>query len=63
MSPQDFCYWLQGFMEVSDPKSIDEKQLEVIKKHLALVFTNVTRDKADLQKLLERPYTPGIQLC
>ena len=42
MTPENFAYWLQGLLEVGNPKSLDEKQTEMIKKHLALVFTNVT---------------------
>jgi len=45
MTPQDFTYWLQGFMEISDPKSLDEKQTQIIKDHLALVFKKETPDE------------------
>lgn len=38
MTSRDFCYWLQGYFEVSEPKTISEKETEMIKKHLALVF-------------------------
>ena len=38
MLSRDFVYWLQGFFEISDPISIGEKETEMIKKHLALVF-------------------------
>ena len=38
MTSRDFAYWLQGYLEVADPKKIDEKQLKVIKNHLNLVF-------------------------
>jgi hypothetical protein len=37
MTHRDFVYWLQGFMEISDPKSIDEKSLEIIREHMRLV--------------------------
>lgn len=46
MSPQEFCYWLQGFFELRDdhggPTSISAAQAECIQKHLALVFENKT---------------------
>jgi len=42
MTAEQFTYWLQGFMETTDPKSIDEKQTQIIKDHLKLVFTKVT---------------------
>ena len=38
MTSRDFCYWLQGYFEINTPDSIQEKQTEIIKKHLALVF-------------------------
>lgn len=42
MTEREFCYWLQGFMEMADPKGLSEQQIQMIKQHLALVFTNVT---------------------
>ena len=38
MTSRDFCYWLQGLFELDSPKDINEKQTELIKKHLNLVF-------------------------
>lgn len=38
MTSRDFAYWLQGYFEVANPKTIKEKEVEMIKKHLALVF-------------------------
>ena len=40
-----FTYWLQGFFEISDAKKLDEKQVQVIKDHLNLVFNKVTPDR------------------
>lgn len=43
MNSDEFCYWLQGYFEISkNVSSLDAAQLKVIKKHLALVFHNVT---------------------
>lgn len=42
MTPENFCYWLQGFIETANPTSIDELQTKVIKDHLQLVFNKVT---------------------
>jgi hypothetical protein len=42
MTPQEFTYWLQGYMEVADPETIGEKETAMIKEHLALVFNKVT---------------------
>lgn len=38
MNSIDFCYWLQGYFEISGQTTITEKQAEVIKNHLNLVF-------------------------
>jgi len=38
MTSRDFAFWLQGYFEISDPKEIGEKETEMIKKHLSLVF-------------------------
>ncbi len=40
MTSRDFCYWLQGFFEVSDQISVNKDQVEIIKKHLNLVFVH-----------------------
>jgi hypothetical protein len=40
MTSRDFCYWLQGYFEIShiDGQSISEEKADVIKRHLNLVF-------------------------
>lgn len=38
MTSRDFAYWLQGYFEITNTKKIDEKQTEIIKNHLNLVF-------------------------
>lgn len=38
MTSRDFVYWLQGYFEITDPTEINEKQTDLIKKHLNLVF-------------------------
>lgn len=42
MTPNQFCYWLQGWMELSDPKNITEEQFKEVKEHLDLVFYHET---------------------
>ena len=46
MTPENFCYFLQGFLELSQhsdgQKHFNEKQVEEIKNHLKLVMTKVT---------------------
>jgi hypothetical protein len=38
MTSRDFCYWLQGVFEVTDPTTLDAKQVSLIKRHLNMVF-------------------------
>ena len=44
MTSRDFCYWLQGCLELAQASQspgeiyFDAKQTEVIRRHLALVF-------------------------
>ncbi len=38
MTSRDFCYWLQGFFEIADPKSLSKEQIDMIQKHLSMVF-------------------------
>lgn len=46
MTPQDFCYWLQGFFELStDGITVTPEQVLIIKDHLKLVFDKQTPDR------------------
>jgi hypothetical protein len=43
MQSRDFCYWLQGFFEITAAQgrgdiNMNSAQTEMIKNHLALVF-------------------------
>lgn len=41
MNSRDFVYWLQGFFELSgDIDLINGEQLDLIKRHLAMVFVH-----------------------
>jgi hypothetical protein len=42
MTEENFVYWLQGFFELNEVKSIDEQQVKIIKEHLALVLKKDT---------------------
>lgn len=52
MKPRDFCYWLQGFMELHEENSITPKQLKIIKEHLALVFQKQTQEATEEYRLI-----------
>ncbi len=38
MTSRDFCYWLQGFFEVSGATTLSAEQAQCVKAHLNLVF-------------------------
>lgn len=40
MTAREFCYWLQGYFELSGQTGFTEEQLAITKKHLALVFVH-----------------------
>lgn len=42
MNEKEFCYWLQGFFELTDTEELSKEQVAMIKSHLSLVFTKVT---------------------
>lgn len=49
MDPINFVYWLQGYLELTNDKELDENQVEIIKNHLKLVL-EPTFVKAPLEK-------------
>lgn len=55
LTPENFTYWLQGFVELTETKQPSEAQWQAIKDHLQLVFTKVT---PDLGKPLQGPTPP-----
>lgn len=40
MTSRDFCYWLQSAFELADIKQFSEKQTEMIRRHLHMVFAH-----------------------
>ena len=39
MKSRDFCYWLQGYFEISgDSFELSEAQVDTIRRHLNMVF-------------------------
>lgn len=38
MTSRDFAYWLQGFFEISGSSELSKDQVEMVKKHLNMVF-------------------------
>lgn len=48
MTEKSFCYWLNGFFELSETDKLSEKQVMMIKEHLALVFNKVTTGQCNV---------------
>lgn len=40
MKASEFCYWLQGYFELAQTNHVTRDQVDVIKRHLALVFVH-----------------------
>lgn len=50
MKAESFCYWLQGFFELAGQShpaiTLSNAQVEMVKRHLALVFAHDIDPKA-----------------
>lgn len=50
MTPENFCYWLQGYIEISRATNqalvITDKEVKVIEDHLKLVFKKETPNRS-----------------
>jgi len=66
MQTRDFCFWLQGFFEISDcgPKKADSalshREVEMIRDHLKLVFKHDPTIAQPKQEISQTP-TTGVQ--
>lgn len=58
ITPEQFCYWFKGFLEVADPEKLNAKQLQIVKDHLDLVFNKVTPNYSNISKIT---YAPGVR--
>lgn len=43
MNAENFCYWLQGWLEIQNPVTINALQLQEIKNHLSIVTISATK--------------------
>lgn len=55
MTPENFCYWLQGASEVFPSKRPSENEWLVIQDHLKLVFKKETPDRQPLTEVPKMP--------
>ena len=42
MTPENFCYWLQGRLEISGVQPLTQEEVQVINDHLQLVMIKET---------------------
>jgi hypothetical protein len=74
VNPREFCYWLQGYLEISASDKITSptlttEQVACVQKHLDLVFTNVTKEQArqdlpiNVEALCGSTAGAGLRLC
>lgn len=65
MTPEQFCYWLQGYLEITTADErpqhpgLTENQRRMISDHLDTVFTKVTPDRKKEKVLLSEKKTQG----
>lgn len=67
MSSRDFCFWLQGHLEISKSKTLSPVAVKEIRRHLALVFQRVKPTK-QTRRVRERevycaPRDPNRKIC
>jgi len=67
MTEQQFCYWLQGFVEMTQENNVPTtQQWAMIRDHLATVFNKVTpplnNEPMDWTKLYQ-PINPTKAIC
>lgn len=57
MSPQNFAYWLQGFFEISDAKTMSKEQVEIVRNHLDMCFVHVAGNDSKTADKVKRAET------
>lgn len=66
MTPEEFCRWLQGFVELHGAEVGNhpptEKQWRLIREHLQLLYKKETSNLEDVAKAMARSTPPG-RIC
>lgn len=62
MTSRDFCYWLQGFFELSDEDTLYGDQIQKVRNHLNMVFIHEIDPSfpADQQDALDNAHSGGL---
>lgn len=58
MTPEQFCYWLQGYFELTDEElgtehQLTYKQMTVVREHLGKVFNKAPELLNDVVPLID----------
>lgn len=64
MSPENFCYWLRGYLELNseDNPGLSPHQLRKVSQHLSLVLKEVPKWEGEVDEKFKSIYstvTPG----
>jgi hypothetical protein len=62
MKSRDFCFWLQGYFELTGIGELSGYQVEIVKKHLSLVFKHEIDPAAGNSKIqseLDKIHNPS----
>lgn len=59
MTSENFVYWLQGYLELSNAQSISPSELNMIKEHIALVLTKIDKNT----EIKSRIFEPSVTFC
>lgn len=62
ITSRDFCYWFQGFLEISGAIALSADQIAVVRNHLSMVFVHEidpSMGGPEHQQKLSETHTPG----
>ena len=48
MTPENFVYWLQGYLELSNVSELSKEQTQIIRDHIKLVFDKKTPTRSTI---------------
>ena len=61
MKTRDFCFWLMGSLELNENEGLNEKQTQILKNHLDMVFVHMVNDDGTLKDEVITPrQTSGV---